>query len=364
MHVALMSTLGGGVGRVTNHLIQVLSRKTDIDIDLFQIDNRREFNVDDLQLLKKKYHPRMKNNFLAKIESTCNLSLMSLKYDLIHCHYSSTAAFLRRYEGPMILTMHGFPRPEVEKELVYKMAYHFEQWCVRHLPRQVKLVTVSNYAKEAISNRYGLNAKVIYNGIDCDFFSPPPDKSKIKSTLGLSNKVVVLFVGRLHPLKDPITLLQAFELISKHIHNAVLIIIGTGMLEKEMMNVCVKKNIPVIFMGNLYGTELLSLYQSADVFAFTSLGDSLASVIAEAMACKCPCIASTSGSNSELVGRKELLVEPKNPKSLADSIIYLVEHPTYAEEISTYLHSRVKHLFSREVMAQQYYELYRNSYKN
>ena len=116
-------------------------------------------------------HPILKNNFLAKMEAICKLSLISLKYDLVHCHYSSTAACLRRYDGPLILTMHGFPRPEVEKVLVDKMAYHFEQWCVRHLPKHVKLVTVSNYAKDAINSRYGLNARVIYNGIDCDFFS-------------------------------------------------------------------------------------------------------------------------------------------------------------------------------------------------
>ena len=91
-------------------------------------------------------------------------------------------------------------------------------------------------------------------------------------------------------------------------------------------------------------------------FAFTSLGDSLASVLAEAMACKCPCIASNSGSNSELVGLKELLTEPQNPKAMADGIIYLLENPSHAEEISTFLHSRVKQLFSRDVMARQYYE--------
>ena len=53
MHVGLISTLGGGVGRVTNHLIQGLSNETNIKIDLFQVDNRLEFNIDDSQLNKK-----------------------------------------------------------------------------------------------------------------------------------------------------------------------------------------------------------------------------------------------------------------------------------------------------------------------
>ena len=69
--------------------------------------------------------------------------------------------------------MHGFPRPEVETRLLDKMAYHLEQWSVNHLPSDIELVTVSEYARNAIKERFGLNARVIYNGIDCEFYIAP-----------------------------------------------------------------------------------------------------------------------------------------------------------------------------------------------
>ena len=113
------------------------------------------------------------------------------------------------------------------------------------------------------------------------FSLPPLDKSKIKSTLGLSNKRVWYFlsVDYIHS-KRPMTLLQAFELVSKDIDHAVLIIVGTGMLEKEMVQFCMKKKIPVIFMGNLYGIDLLSVYQSADIFRL---------YLTRRFTCKCTC---------------------------------------------------------------------------
>lgn len=330
----------------------------DVDIDLFRVDKRQEFDISDRKF-NRRYTPRIQNSLIAKLESICSIYFMPLKYDIIHCNYSSTARFLRGYECPLILTTMGYPRPEVETRIIDKLAYTFEQWCIRHLPESTNLVTVSNYAKDGIKSRYGLDAKVIHNGIDCNYFCPSSDREKLKSSLGLQNKRIVLSVGRLHPLKDPFTLVDAFEKVSEKVDNVVLVVVGRGELEKEMKGICRKKQIKALFMGNVYGSDLLSLYQIADVFAFTSLGDSLANVLAEAMACKCPCVASNAGSNSEMIDLKDLLIEPRNSKAFAEAIVYLLENPTYSEQVTNQLLARVKELFSIETMADQYFQLYR-----
>ena len=191
-----------------------------------------------------------------------------------------------------------------------------------------------------------------------NFTSPPADKDKIKMDLGFNDKKIILSVGRLHRLKDPMILMRAFEQISVNISNSLLVIVGSGILQKDLINFSTKTNIPTLFMGNVYGNELLSLYQSADVFVLTSLGDSLSTVLLEAMACRCPCIANNSGSNPEILGMKDLLIEPGNQQALTERIEHVLDNPSYAEQVSNYLCNRARQLFSMEVMTENYYQLY------
>ena len=93
MRTALISTLGGGVGRITNYLIRGLTRLNNIDIDLFQVDNRLEFDIPDNIHVKRRYRPSIHESFLAHAESIFDMSVMSMNYDLVHCNYSSNAAY-------------------------------------------------------------------------------------------------------------------------------------------------------------------------------------------------------------------------------------------------------------------------------
>jgi L-malate glycosyltransferase len=358
MQIGFISTLDGGIGRTTSNLIKGLIRNHDIGIQLFLVDSLVRYELAVNNNVTQRYIPKLKPLMLSKIEALLNLSLKVFPVDIVHCHYASNAAFLKRYKGHLILTMHGFPRPEIETSVLDKLAYIFEQWSLSYIPKKVEIVTISQYCRENIKERYGLEAKVIYNGVDCNFYTPCNSRDILKRNMGFETKKVLLFVGRLHPIKDPITLVKAYYEVSKRISDVMLVIVGRGPLKGRIEKLSSEYGISIKIIEGSYGTELLSLYQCADLFILPSLGESFGLVLAEAMACGCPCLANTSGASPEILGMKDLLVEPQNPKDLAERIIYLLQNSNQAKNVSEYLHTRVNSLFSVGKMVKEYYKLY------
>ena len=166
----------------------------------------------------------------------------------------------------------------------------------------------------------------------------------LKKRLGFENKKVILFVGRLHPIKDPLTLIEAYQEVSRLIDNTCLIIVGDGPMRETILNLLSKNNISAMVLGNRYGNDLLSIYQCADLFVMPSLGESFGLTLAEAMACGCPCIANKSGALPEILDIEDLLVEPKNVKVLANTMRNVLENPEAASNYSECLARRIRRL--------------------
>ena len=347
------------MGVITKNLIEGLLKNQDILIDLIRVDQREEHQVQDHERLNRKYTPRLGSPLLAKLKSLIDIHFISSVSGITHCHYSSNAAFLKRQDRKVIVTMHGFPRPEVESKLKDKLAYKFEEWCVSSLGSTV-VVTISEYCKVEIKKRFGINATVIYNGIDCNYYVPAKNKIEIKKRLGLLDKKVILFVGRLHSLKDPLTLIKSYSLITRSLNNTVLLVVGDGPMQVPISNFLLKNNLKAIMMGNRYGNDLLSLYQCADLFVMPSHGESFGLTLVEAMACGCPCIANNSGALPEILGNKDLLVEPGDIKDLSGRINYFLENPEISEMYTESNIRRVTGQFSSDRMCNDYYKLYKS----
>jgi len=84
-----------------------------------------------------------------------------------------------------------------------------------------------------------------------------------------------------------------------------------------------------MFVGEAHGTDLASLYASADVFCFPSTTDTFGQVLLEAGASGLPVVAAAAGGATELVvhGQNGLLVPPDDPGLLAAALLELAESP-------------------------------------
>jgi D-inositol-3-phosphate glycosyltransferase len=128
-----------------------------------------------------------------------------------------------------------------------------------------------------------------YNGIDVDAFHPgdPAGRRAVRATYGLpQDKPLVLFVGRLVPKKG------YRELMAAHHPDYHIALVGPGTVPAEVPP-------GVTFLGPIARTDLLALYQAADLFALPAVGEMLTLAMQEAMACGLPVVATADPAYDE-----------------------------------------------------------------
>lgn len=124
-------------------------------------------------------------------------------------------------------------------------------------------------------------------GVDIGSFRPDQyDENRRSSWLGGTEKVVLLYAGRVSWEKNLRLLIKAYQEMDHTICH--LTIVGDGPALREIKQEL--DGLPVTFTGYLQGAELASAYASADFFAFPSKTETFGQVVLEAMASGLPVV--------------------------------------------------------------------------
>lgn len=161
-------------------------------------------------------------------------------------------------------------------------------------------------------------------GVDCELYTPDKRTDDVRARYGITAPVLLLYVGRIAPEKDLVTLMEAMRLLPDSVSGAVqLLVVGDGPQLPELRTLAPEN---VIFTGYKHGEELAELYASADAFVFPSATETFGNVVLEAMASGLPVIAANAGGSKDLVvsGVTGRLFEPHQPGQLADTLALLV----------------------------------------
>lgn len=167
-------------------------------------------------------------------------------------------------------------------------------------------------------------------------------------------------VGRLSEEKGHIHLIEAMPLIRERHPRATLSVAGDGperpALERRAaelgLNGCVR------FLGRI--EDPAPLLAQTDVYVQPSLYEGLGLAIAEAMAARCPVVATRVGGVPALVrdGTTGLLARPADPRSLAGAVDRLLSDAALAESLADAARRLVAERFSVERMVSRYEALY------
>ena len=264
------------------------------------------------------------------------------------------------FKIPFILTLHGFPQPWLEPSFVSKIKYILETMSLPIAASQASaIVVVSNFVKKTIKINYSIDSEVIYNGIETNKFVHM-EKNRSKEQMGYEEKdCVILFVGKLHPYKDPFTLIKAFNEARKIDKDLRLIIVGGGELYKEVRDKIEELNIQKIvkIFKQLIEDELMLCYAASDIFVLPSINEAFGIVLLEAMASGLAVIASNSGACPEIIHNSGLLFTQGNHLDLAEKIIKLSSNRKLLERLGKAGISRTDK-FSWEEAAHKYWTLY------
>ncbi|MCX8089769.1 MAG: glycosyltransferase [Verrucomicrobiae bacterium] len=180
----------------------------------------------------------------------------------------------------------------------------------------------------------------IYNGVDLNLYAPA-DPKEARRELGLPLEgPLVLFVGNLLPIKNPLLLLEACAPLCRSRATPVqLVMVGEGPLRARIERTARRLGIAAtVHLAGRQPPERVARYlQAADVLALSSWNEGLPNVVLEAFACGRPVVASRVGGLPEVIteswaGRlvnpgdaeafrvalHEQLAEPPQPARLRD----------------------------------------------
>jgi sugar transferase (PEP-CTERM/EpsH1 system associated) len=206
----------------------------------------------------------------------------------------------------------------------------------------------------------------IYNGVDTQKFRP---RERERGQFGpegflAPNSIVVGTVGRMEPVKDQITLTQAFiQLVragSEARKRLRLVMIGDGSLRRRAIELLRSAQVESLAWLPGERDDVAELMRSMDLFVLPSLREGISNTILEAMATGLPIVAARVGGNPELVdaGSTGDLVPHSDPVSLACAIDRYFSQPKKAIQHGTLGRRTVERRFSMESMVEGYLKTY------
>jgi glycosyltransferase involved in cell wall biosynthesis len=168
---------------------------------------------------------------------------------------------------------------------------------------------------------------IIPNGFHADAFRPTPDGASFRARFGLAEAPVVLFAGRLASNKGLPILVNAFEAVHKTHPAARLILAGEDQGWRARLEAIAR--VPILFTGHLDDATYRSALAAADLLVLPSEWEAFGIVLAEAMACGTPVVATRVGGAPDVVqdGISGKLVEYGDIHALAEAMSSLLADP-------------------------------------
>lgn len=202
----------------------------------------------------------------------------------------------------------------------------------------------------------------IHNGIDGKPFRSASEPAALPAGLerAAGEGVLLGVVARLTPPKGLHFLLRAMPKIKEHVPAARLVIAGYGPLREDLEALARELELEgdVHFLGQRQ--DLAELYNSFDVFVLPSVSEGLPLVLLEAMAARCPIVATDVGGVKEVLtdGENGLLVFPRDPTALKEAILTLLSDDALRNRIGAAGFRCFRERFSARSMAEKYQALY------
>jgi len=136
------------------------------------------------------------------------------------------------------------------------------------------------------------NISIIPNGVDAESFAEI-DSTSFRAHHGLGDAPIILFMGRLNPIKGPDLLLEAFGRVAEKFPSYVLVFAGPDEGMKDSLGkAAIRYGIAeqVKFVGHLGGEDKTAAYRAATLLVIPSRMEAMSIVVLEGGAAGTPAL--------------------------------------------------------------------------
>ncbi len=194
------------------------------------------------------------------------------------------------------------------------------------------ILTVSEYSKQDICQTYGVHpdrVHVIPNAIDATAFHPNVSNDTERSAVALNRVGIrppyIMTIGRVEKKKNTLGLVQAFVRLKKlpvfaHLQ---LLLVGKPGVGAEAVDTEIQQSgfaADIFHPGWLPEADVPVLMANASCFVLPSFFEGFGIPVLEAMAVNTPVVCSAVTSLPEVVGDAAILVDPHDPRAIANGI--------------------------------------------
>lgn len=265
----------------------------------------------------------------------------SLSYDIIYSHYWFSTrvgeALSKKWDVPHVSTFHTLAKTKLMARAGEKES-ELRESVERRVMEQVDGIIVSTeQEREDIVRHYKTSPhkiQVIAPGVNLDIFQSK-DKNEAKQALGLVEKRVIVYVGRIEPIKGIDILLNAVAQLDRTEDTKVLIVGGSPGEDHELdrlktLSETLGIENTVTFTGAVRQSMLPDFYSAADVYVLPSYSESFGLAALEAMACGTPVVVSRVGGLKTFIndGETGYLIPWQCPDPFAQRIEMLLANPS------------------------------------
>ncbi|MER6016127.1 DUF3492 domain-containing protein [Streptomyces bluensis] len=252
----------------------------------------------------------------------------------------------------------------------------FHQRLAAEVYRQAACITPGNTHARRWQERCGADRaklRTVYPGMDASRFAGVGESAES------ADPYTLVWIGRIEPAKDLISLLHAFSEVRRSEPRARLRIVGAPadgpegaaylghcralaaqLFPDEAEGAHAVGDNPVWFeeIGGPDVPDLAEAYAAGAVIVLSSVVEGFPISLVEAMLCGRATVSTDVGAVVEVIGGTGLVVPPRNPRALAEACVALLRDPERRARLGAVARARALELFTVEQNVQAFHGIY------
>ena len=300
-----------------------------------QVDQSFVFgkNVTTIVLSPPARHPFL---FILWFELLIPRALKKYKIDLF---FSPDGFLSLRTSIPQIGTIHDISFEHFPHDIPRLPRWYLKKYFPLFAKKATHILTVSEFSKEDICNRYKIETSkitAIWNGASSSFLPLGENKIEEIRIRFSSGKPYFLFVGSIHPRKNLERLIEAFAIYCQDQNNPWdLVIVGAAMWSGSAeFTISDELKSRIRFLGRLEQEDLVNVTAAAGALAYVPYFEGFGIPLAEAMKCGTPILSGDRSCLPEIAGDAAIYCDPFSVESISKGLINIATNRELQVELS------------------------------